>query len=282
MTVMATVAAVPCGKPMPLVQRADLDAYDAILKSASRLTFWMQRKRKNAWVLFRVDADATAGAFWIVVNHDRAQPGKCLRNKAPYRAFVADVVVGASDGGRVVQTISSGGVSDLTHAITTGRHGVASQSMDRGAALELTATPGAFFDPLLRCVAPRASLTVDRGGDRAVRLVATPALNGAVCRRAWFDTLIGLPTLCAGTVCVSCCCAAPPARHEVQDGAGAPLGDARYTVPHYTFCTEACCYRGQPVGATVDLGSLPVDARRDVVAAVAHQIGMTSTMPDTG
>ena len=68
---------------------------------------------------------------------------------------------------------------------------------------------------------------------------------------------------------------------ELQDAAHTPLGGARYTVVGYTFCTDACCLRGLPDGARLDLGSAPLSARRDAVAIVAVMIGNAAAVVDT-
>ena len=73
---------------------------------------------------------------------------------------------------------------------------------------------------------------------------------------------------------------APPRVHfyKLQDNARVPLGGARYKVKHYSWlesCSRYGCNLFDRVvadGATVDLGMAPLQARRDLVAAVAYQL----------
>jgi hypothetical protein len=77
---------------------------------------------------------------------------------------------------------------------------------------------------------------------------------------------------------VCCCPPIPPTDYELQDGARAPLGGAQYKVKYHSWlgaCIKYGCARSESVvadGASVDLGTAPLQARRDLVAAVAFQI----------
>ena len=84
----------------PTPSAADLEAYDAILSNASKLTFRMvQHVHQGKVTTFRVDADGTKDAFSILANHDRARPGENRANDEPFGAFVA---VALADHARLV------------------------------------------------------------------------------------------------------------------------------------------------------------------------------------
>jgi hypothetical protein len=259
-----------------VVSEADLKAYDELLAGASRLTLRLA-KSKQAFKTFRVDVDGRREVLTILVNFDRDpnNVGKDLRNAKPYNAFFADVLLGDGADGRIVQTVSNPGSNK--DSLSQAR--VLSQSMDRGEALTVDgqAVPygalNAGCDPFTKCRANEHAMTVKRPGGE-VRLAATPALNEATCRRAWCDCILGVPC-CAG-VGLWFCLAPPTVRYEVQDAARAPLGAARYTEPKYTFLYAVCCTDQQPTGAFADLGTAPLEARRDIIVALAAQIGTIS------
>jgi hypothetical protein len=76
-----------------------------------------------------------------------------------------------------------------------------------------------------------------------------------------------------------CCCPpTPPTDYELQDSAHTPLGGAHYKVKYHSWldaCTKYGSARSESVvadEANVDLGTAPLQARRDLVAAVAFQI----------
>ena len=270
----------------------DLGAYDVLLTEATRLTFKVVKSdRSAAATTLRVDTDRGVSALTMRINFDRKHPGKASqRNVEPYNSYVVDVCLGDGSESRVVQTVSCGGTSNRMS-----QKGMVSESMDRGDLLNLTIDQGGTCDPwasaCLKCVAPEQVLLVERGramagggfqaGGGGTRLATTAAHNGATCRYVWCSALFGLPTSCVLPLCVSCCCAPPPTHYEVQGVDKVPLGGARYRVPHYTFCKEACWLRGLPDGATVDFGSAPLATRRDIVAAVALQIGSIAAVPDS-
>ena len=274
---MASVQA--AGVQAAVVSEANLKAYDELLAGASRLTFRLS-KGKEAFTTFRVDVDGRRDQLTILVNFDRDpnNVGKNLRNEAPFGAFVADVLLGDGADGRIVQTVWNDGVKDLSSAR------VNAQSMDRGEALTVDGKGvpygalNAGCDPFTKCRANEFAMTVKRPGGE-VRLAATPALNAATCRRAWCDCVLCVP--CCGGVGLWFCLAPPTAHYEVQDAARAPLGAARYAEPKYTCLYGACCLAQQASGAFADLGTAPLEARRDIVVALVAQIGAISATVDS-
>lgn len=270
------------GAPVPT--EADLQAFDALLANAKTLKLRGVRKRDLAWTTVRVDVDDQRDAFSILVNFDRdpAHFGKDLSGKEPYYAFVADVALGDGTDGRVVQTISNAGYGGAElYSIKPGV--MTSNSMDRGETLALSGSfvpygssnAGCDGGLGIGCKAKEYAFTVERPGG-SVRLAATSALNEATCRRAWCEGLCSIPTFCAGPVFCWACWAPPSAHYELQDASNAPLEGARYTDKYHTCFYEWCIAAPGGTGSFVEFGTAPLQARRDIVAALATKIAYPS------
>ena len=264
----------------------DLREYDAVLTAASRLTFRLKTmySGKLAVSTFHVDADTNKDAFSILVNHspDPAKRGKNLANESPWGEFYAVVALGDGSDGRIVQTITRAGTVEYT--LSGGRPEI--QSMDRGDACTVTGSLGFSAvamnngsDPLCKCQANEKAIKVERASGTSVRLAATPERNKAMCWRWWCEACCVLPTFCSGPVCINCCCSIPNLHYELQDSSNTHLGGALYTQRTYTFCYECLCTNAMPHGSYIDLGTAPLEARRDVVAMIAGQTGMISSAP---
>ena len=275
-------------RPVPRARRRDDGVARAgMLSKAQTMSFHQVAKKdsKKALYVLRVDVDGVVGALSILLHLglDRAQPAKRDAN-TPYFAFAADVVLGDGQDGRVVQTVSCAGVGDQGLGGATRGKGLPVEVIDRGSAtpiyVERPSDTWQLCAPLLTCRVPEDALTVQRGA-AGVRLVATSALNGAGCRRAWVDYLISIPTFCSGPVCLLCCVAPPTRHYEVQDAQQSPLGGARYAVPGHTFC-KTCYLPGGMDGNRIDFGAAPLEARRDIVAAAVAQFGFLTAYPELG
>jgi hypothetical protein len=264
------------GHPTPRAE--DLAAYDALLAGASNLSFYAGRNVKDVAVMtYSVAVDGALGALTIRVNHDRAQPGKSLSNVDPFDAFVADVLLGDGSDGRVVQTVTCAGRRGVDYYKTPVAD---SQSMDRGGAkFGLRHEPATDENcgcwDCKKCQSAEHAYVVVRADGGGVRLAATPALNGAKCRRCACDVLCSIPTFFSGPVCMSICWARPNEYYELQDDARAPLGGARYTEVGHTFCAECCNGLERK---RINLGSAPLQARQDLVAMLVLQIGAAASV----
>ena len=80
----------------------------------------------------------------------------------------------------------------------------------------------------------------------------------------WLAKVVGPPAPPEPVCCA--CCAGAPANYVAYDRAGAPLGGAQLGIPAGISCDGGGDPRLQRLW--LDLGSTPVAARRDLVAAV--------------
>ena len=218
---------------------AALAAYDALLTGASRLTFPLfyehgpYDRATESWgqPFLDVEADDRA-AFRVKLDFGNAFVPGTVRQS--YGKYEAQIVL----GGSVVQTVSSAGGPPLKGLRWSGQRlpdPVASQSMDRGEALTVQ----------VKRTNREEVVHLTRGGGGGLSLVGPPAPPEPVC--------------CA-------CCAGAPANYVAYDRAGAPLGGAQLGIPAGISCDGGGDPRLQRLW--LDLGSTPVAARRDLVAAV--------------
>lgn len=280
----------------------DLKAYDDFLAGASRLTFHAIEppKSSNTFKMLRIDAEGVfsgqahgpsnplRGGVSILLHFGKkgeGKPGKNVKNEEPWGAFTADIVLGdGSVPGHIVQTVSSAGLSGMNYYDRP--NGPPVMSMDRSDKLEFYQKPSSCTDalsPFTKCQATEHTMTVNRP-DGGLRLVATVALNKASCRRAWCDALCGIATFCSGPVFLLCCVASATVHYEMQSltsaGTPTPVGGALYTQPGQLCCENCGGNAGLPDKGVVDLGAAPVQARRDVVAAIAYS-ARAFAAPDT-
>ena len=220
----------------PVDDPAATAAYDALLTGASRLTFPLHfehgpyDRATESWgqPFLDVEADDRA-AFRVKLDFGNAETVR-----QSYGKYEAQIVL----GGSVVQTVSSAGGPPLKGLRWSGQRlpdPVASQSMDRGEALTVQ----------VKRTNREEVVSLTRGGGGGLSLVGPPAPPEPVC--------------CA-------CCAGAPANYVAYDRAGAPLGGAQLGIPAGISCDGGGDPRLQRLW--LDLGSTPVAARRDLVAAV--------------
>ena len=215
---------------------AALAAYDALLTGASRLTFPLHfehgpyDRATESWgqPFLDVEADDRA-AFRVKLDFGNAETVR-----QSYGKYEAQIVF----GGSVVQTVSSAGGPPLKGLRWSGQRlpdPVASQSMDRGEALTVQ----------VKRTNREEVVSLTRGGGGGLSLVGPREPPEPVC--------------CS-------CCAGAPAHYVAYDRAGAPLGGAQLGIPAGISCDGGGDPRLQRLW--LDLGSTPVAARRDLVAAV--------------
>lgn len=230
---------------------ADLKAYDELLEGASRLTVHDTETMTCIKALtvgsrsqdkFRIDVDGTPSALSVWVCFDRARPDARvieLPDESPRNAYFADILLGDGSDGRLVQTISCAGSTSQRWCDDTLP---SSQSMDRGDTLQLDRDEGngcvSTWSFLIKCAAPVTTMSVTSQDKLRTRLVATPALNKATCKRQWLDCLL-CPVSCF-TPCVlpliasTMCCAYPPVNYEARNGELEALDGVQYVVPSLT------------------------------------------------
>lgn len=264
--------------------QSDADSYDALLMRSPSFTIHCvrskQQKDKVAATMFTIDAPTEKSVLSVLVNFDRTQPGKNLSTYPITMKYYVDIALGDGRNGRVVQTITSEGGDQQNQ----GFQEVIAQSMDRdGGALEISGFANRG-QPQCTPTPPREEFIVKQldqyGRSTRSRLVAPPELNQATKNRNILDCCIAIPTCCSGPAFLNLCWARPATHYELQtDNAAATT--AEYTVKHYTFCQEACILRGLPDGASINFGTAPLQARRDLLAAVAFQIGGIAATPDS-
>ena len=278
---------------------ADLEAYDALLAGASRVTFHLDKKnlkevaeayRQGFRVesRLRADVDGVRGAFYIITGDSHSDNV----NSPQYRVapMYSDIVLGDGSDGHVVQTITckyGNDGAENAHWKQVSRE-VTSQSMDRGDTLRIkydlpegSCTLGEVEHPFCRCHLQKRSITVEREATTeiaqnsppvsapptGIQLVRTPEANKAGCCYMWTCCVCcGVPTCCFAPLLLYCFCPVPSDKYIIQDDTGAPLGGGRY-LKRYPTVWEGGCDR---FGAELDLGSAPLAARRLAVAPVAN------------
>ena len=212
---------------------AALAAYDALLTGASRLTFPLHFEHGP----YDRAAASWGQPFLDVEADDRAafrvklDSGNAETVRQSYGKYEAQIIL----GGSVVQTVSSTGGPPLKGLRWSGTQlpdPVASQSMDRGEALTVQ----------VKRTNREEVVSLTRGGGGGLSLVGPREPPEPVC--------------CS-------CCAGAPAHYVAYDRAGAPLGGAQLGIPAHISCRDDRLQR-----LWLDLGSTPVAARRDLVAAV--------------
>ena len=206
-------------------------AYDALLARASRLTFSSKHEHANEpeFDTGPWSVEADTGATFEVTFDGPSKTSGHGDGSYNAQVMMSDVVV---------QRFSSTGLAtgeSYMAAHYRCPHPPASQSMDRGEALTVQ----------VKRTNREEVVHLTRGGGGGLSLVGPPAPPEPVC--------------CA-------CCAGAPANYVAYDRAGAPLGGAQLGIPAWISCDGGGDPRLQRLW--LDLGSTPVAARRDLVAAV--------------
>ena len=283
-TMVAVVGTGP-GQPMPIQcdapAPAACDEFDAALGKVSSLSIvylrrdktWAKAKVFNKCAL--VDADEKEICHIVV----------SMADSTTKKVVCAKASVQLPDG-REVLTVTNDGWNSK---------GITAQAMDRGEAETVSWTPAGgcclgFTDPA-KAVLPEYTLTHSVAGAQNVVLTPNDAKNEPFNSFMKGVTAFALVTACVGTVFVGCVVRQPDLFAELfawSEGGGtttkAPLG-VNMTVKGLLFqeqCVRNCDpTKGPPKVYSFDAAA-PLQARKDMVAIIAYELGMIAITPNDG